>query len=991
MELIVTVLMFIGGGLLLNTRSRLSRTEHRLLLVENELRRRIAAEAQSVPRETVATLAPTNPLPPAAPVPSRESRASVPVMVKTAPEPMVEPAAPIQPEPVRTAEPPKLPPQPAPQPRPAFNFEDLFGRKLPIWAGGITLAIAGVLIVKYAIDAGFFGRIFTPGVQVICGVLFGLGLIGGAEWAWRKSEQVADPRVAQALCGAGISTLYAALLVAHSLYGLIGPVTAFAGLALVTGGALWLSLRHGMPAALLGLAGGLSAPALTMGLDANVPLLAAYLGFTIAGLAGVSRAQRWPWLAMIALVGGAGWSLWLIIAGKALGLVGALSVFGFVALLALLIPLFAFTDNKQRVVRAISATVGAGQLGLLVALGGFQPLHWGLFALLASGGQFLSWREKEHDLSIIPTISAVLSFILLMVWPAPTMAGLLTIGLVLAAIHAGPLLARMWQAQPQALPILQRAAELSGIALAAPILALRHVPGVIDAATTVASLGGAALVLTSAAMGWTSADRRQDSRFALLLATGGILLTSAIWFGLPNWQAPLWIMVLACALLRLAPRTGDHRIEPLAASFGGLAVLSLLAPVLQDRSAELAALFGESIGTFSAQSLLRWTGTALGTGLLALYAQTRAVRWTTEGAATLLTYGALAQILPPIVLPLAAPLGLLALALHQRRADARPLIVPGALLLILVAGWAFAPVMHWLDLGTRSLGGLPMTLDRADLASVALLRRLAVPAMLIAGALWLLREAASRAVRISLAAIIAVLGGIALHSFYRHGFAALFGADFVATGIAQRLVWSGALLGCAALLHKRHATIPAIALTIAAALHTAWYSLALHNPLWSAQAVGTLPVLNWLAPLFALLPLCLLLLERIPGITATIADKLKQPVMMLMVAGFAWASLRQAFHGSLLVTPGVSDAEDIARSLLGIALAIGFLLWGIRQKLHNWRIVSLVLMLAAVAKVFVLDAAGLEGLLRIASFVALGFSLIGIGWLYSRQLRTAPG
>ena len=28
-----------------------------------------------------------------------------------------------------------------------------------------------------------------------------------------------------------------------------------------------------------------------------------------------------------------------------------------------------------------------------------------------------------------------------------------------------------------------------------------------------------------------------------------------------------------------------------------------------------------------------------------------------------------------------------------------------------------------------------------------------------------------------------------------------------------------------------------------------------------------------------------------------------------------------------------------------------------------------------------------SSLLRIASFVALGFSLIGIGWLYSRQLR----
>jgi uncharacterized membrane protein len=110
-----------------------------------------------------------------------------------------------------------------------------------------------------------------------------------------------------------------------------------------------------------------------------------------------------------------------------------------------------------------------------------------------------------------------------------------------------------------------------------------------------------------------------------------------------------------------------------------------------------------------------------------------------------------------------------------------------------------------------------------------------------------------------------------------------------------------------------------------------------------------------------------------------------------MVAGFAWASLRQLFHGSLLITPGVSPVEDILRSILGIALAVGFLLWGIRQKRRDWRLASLVLMLAAVVKVFLFDASGLEGLLRIASFVALGFSLIGIGWLYSRQLRREPG
>jgi uncharacterized membrane protein len=70
-----------------------------------------------------------------------------------------------------------------------------------------------------------------------------------------------------------------------------------------------------------------------------------------------------------------------------------------------------------------------------------------------------------------------------------------------------------------------------------------------------------------------------------------------------------------------------------------------------------------------------------------------------------------------------------------------------------------------------------------------------------------------------------------------------------------------------------------------------------------------------------------------------------------------------------------------------IALAIGYLVWGIRSGQRAWRIGSLLLMLVAVAKVFLLDASGLEGLLRIVSFLALGFSLIGIGWLYSRYLK----
>src|SRR3546814_7407470 len=90
---------------------------------------------------------------------------------------------------------------------------------------------------------------------------------------------------------------------------------------------------------------------------------------------------------------------------------------------------------------------------------------------------------------------------------------------------------------------------------------------------------------------------------------------------------------------------------------------------------------------------------------------------------------------------------------------------------------------------------------------------------------------------------------------------------------------------------------------------------------------------------------------------------------MALVALFAWATLRHAFHGSLLIDAGTAPAENILRSLLLLLLAIGFLLWGIRVGRRDWRLASLVLMLAAAGKVFLFDASGLEGLLRIGSFV----------------------
>src|SRR3546814_6643607 len=109
-----------------------------------------------------------------------------------------------------------------------------------------------------------------PIFQVIAGILFGLGLIGGAEYAWRNEDRLRDVRVPQALSGAGVATLYAAIMIAANVYGLIGPLFAFALLALVTATALGLPLRFGSPSALLGLAGGPSSEERTSELQSQM-------------------------------------------------------------------------------------------------------------------------------------------------------------------------------------------------------------------------------------------------------------------------------------------------------------------------------------------------------------------------------------------------------------------------------------------------------------------------------------------------------------------------------------------------------------------------------------------------------------------------------------------------------------------------------------------------------------------------------------------------
>ncbi|MGE4430438.1 MAG: DUF2339 domain-containing protein [Sphingobium sp.] len=1033
----MSFLLFIGllilGFLLQDTRKRLKRTETLLRALELEQERLAGTHREqapltpraspwqpaqtAIPPEETAQRAPSMPL---SAQPTAEPAAEEPVSEERAPEKpwIAEPLTPADPVTNPAAEPDiataaySAPMQASQEETkagtgaaaktdtaparpglsvPRISFEDLFGRKLPIWAGGVTLAVAGVLLVKYSIDAG----LLSPAIRVICGLIFGGGLIAGAEAALRQRHRVGDDRVHQALSGAGIASLYASILAAVNLYDLVGAGTAFAGLVMVTALAMGLSLRFGAPSAVLGLAGGVAAPALVSATEPNVPLLCTYLALAMGGLGALSRKQRWLWLGIGALLGGAGWGMLLILSGG-LDFVSTLSVGMLVLIAGIAVPALAFPRSAASLLRGGGALIAAAQIAALVATGGFAPLEWGLYGLVSVAILWLAHREA--GLRMLPAIGLATGLLLSAIWPAPPLAQFVPVLLAMTILYGGGALMRLWKpgggmmeaGQPIAL-------ALGGFAVA--WLHFHHDTAQ-DMAFVLLALAAAALPAAAAWMGWTHAERREDARLASLCAASALMLAIAGLVGLPPWLVPVLLAALAAGLLFLSLRAEDRRMAIAARAFFAAAALAL--PVSDTLLHQFERLVQDGPQPAPAQALLRWAALALCGAFFAWRAQTAKERTAFQVIAAGFTYGALAQIIPApwLAIAAAAALGLLAEA-NRKTAD-RALFLPAmATCAAIILLWALEPWTRWSGAALLSLRGEPPF--ASDLpVPLAALQHLLAPAALVLAVLWRERDMLLTRREGKAAAIIAAGGLIAgLHIGYKQIFAIADTAAFTRFGLAERTLWEGLLLAAGygiwrwgtgrgrpqAAGRGRLQTDAALALIGVGVAHSAVYTLLLHNPLWSAQAVGLLPLANLLIPAFGMIFAGLWLAERIDPDRSARLSRPFDGARMAAIILFAFASLRHLFTGTLLVGVAVGPVENILWSVLAILLAIGFLLWGIRTSARDWRIASLVLMIGAVAKVFLLDASGLEGLLRIVSFLALGFSLIGIGWLYSRYLR----
>ncbi|MEE1610240.1 DUF2339 domain-containing protein [Microvirga sp. CF3016] len=164
------------------------------------------------------------------------------------------------------------------------------------------------------------------------------------------------------------------------------------------------------------------------------------------------------------------------------------------------------------------------------------------------------------------------------------------------------------------------------------------------------------------------------------------------------------------------------------------------------------------------------------------------------------------------------------------------------------------------------------------------------------------------------------------------------------------------------------------------------------NPLLTEEEILGGPLFNALIPAYllpAILAAGLALLER--HARPRLYSLSSAVLSLLLFTAYVGLAIRRIAAGpQLALWQGFTQGEQWSYSLA--LLVIGILLLGLGFVFNSRvaRLVSAVYLVLAVLKVFIVDLANLEGVMRALSFIGLGLVLIGIGLVYQRLLARRP-
>ena len=781
------------------------------------------------------------------------------------------------------------------------DLETALGTRWAVWVGGIALALGGIFLVRYSIEAGLFG----PAARLTLAALFGLVLVAAGEVLRRTGYRVPLEGIESAslpgiLTAAGAFTLFGTIYAAHGIYGFLGASAAFALLGLVALGTIAAALVHGRLLAGIGLLGSYATPVLVASTAPSPWALFGFLAVVLAASAVIAARRAWRGLMTAAIAGIGLWCLAYLLDADP----PALAPIAFAAAAVLAVLTVVWLGNRP----AVDTSAPAG-------------MEW------------------------------------------PSAAAALTVGLIALSVAIDPLLAAAGGAW---LSLLLVAALLAAALWRAPAVALLHA-------------AGAVVVLVHLRMALST-----DATLDLWHHTLDIE-------GLP--PAPVvplaWLRGLTATLLFLAAGLWKARrlaaAAPVAAA--AWAAWAGLVPLLVGSALWVA--FGDLDRDLAYAAPMLLLAVALAGG----------AEWVADAEAPARTGGRAVSLL------LAGAAAAWAMAVTMACGPGLTTVVIGlsAALPALATSWRRYPALGWLAAAAAGLTLLRVAIDPTIVGPTelgttpvlnALLPGYALPAAGFGFAAWQLRRTTGGRPALVLEAASALFALLALAMLVRH---AMHGGriDDSAPSLAEQAIYTLIAIGAGAILVALDGRAPspvfrwgALGLAVASVALAALQHLVLLDPLFTNELTGAIPVFNLLflayfLPAAAFAALALYARGRRPawyvGMLAGAAA--------VMLFAYATLSLRRLFHGEFIgIWKGASPLETYAYSALWLLLGLAVLAAGLRLRSRPLRLASAALVIAAVAKVFLIDMSELEGVLRALSFIGLGAALIGIGLFYQRML-----
>jgi uncharacterized membrane protein len=814
------------------------------------------------------------------------------------PPPPPEPASAIAPEPPPPPPPPVPPAQPAitAPPEHVESFEEKFGTRWTVWIGGVALALGGIFLVKYSIEAGLIG----PRLRLFFGALLAAALVAGGEWA-RRQEKLSgftglpSAHIPSILTAAGTTVAYATVYAAYAIYSFLDPAFAFVLLGVVALATLGAALLHGAALAALGLVGAYVTPLLVASDAPNYWALYIYLTVVTGAAFGLARVRLWPWLAVTAVAFGLFWLLPGVLDNRVDAL--AAHLFHVIAGFAL-----------------VAALIVSGLLyGPEPAPGEIDKMSSGTLAAYLLGALLLT-LASHHDPAALTVFTGLTAATLAIAWRTEAAAGAVAAAAALVAV-----VILRWSLDSD-IELLIAPAGPAGLASPQPL----H-----------AGIGahlalGAGYAVAFGALGFLAQGRATCPVAAIIWSASGIAMP---------------ILVLIALYYRVA---GFERSIP----FAGLALL-------------LAALFGwatELLGKRPPRPGLAASGALYATGTVAALALT-------------LTF-ALEKGWLTVALALMVP-GIAWIANQRPWPMLRALAAAAAVLVVARVAWeprimgadvGLTPIFNWILYGY----GVPaiafwvaghLLRKRAD----DLPTRMVESAAILFTALTALLEIRHYMNDGDIYRRTSDLGELALQVCL--GFAMTIGLEHVRHRTRSVVHDLGALL--------------IAALTACGIVFGLWM---ICNPLFSAEPVGTgffnLILLGYGIPAVLAIVLAMRTRDVRPHVYRVIAATFA----VLLMLSYLSLEVRTLFHGEVLWRGGTTDAEQYTYSVVWLAYGVALLLFGIAFRSQPARLASAAITLLTIAKVFLIDMAGLSGVFRALSFIGLGLVLVGIGWLYQRLL-----